>query len=234
MKYASQMAIAAVAGVLATGASAGEFGKTGPGVAEPVIAPAAQPAAPMAPFSWTGAYAGAGVGYGRMSFKASDEVFNNIFDGEDAFDSRSNALGALFAGYRMDMGNFVLGGEAIVSPATFGTARLPSPSNGDNGDNGNAEEIDYGVSLMVTAGMPVGPEGRTLGYVGIGPSLLRTKGDNGSENSWGGTAALGVDHMLTDNLMLRGSVNYTVINNVGVNDLNTRTLGAGVGVAFKF
>lgn len=216
MKYASHMAIAAVAGVLATGASAGDFGKTGPGVAEPVIAPAVQPAAPMAPFSWTGAYAGAGAGYGNMSFSGDDDNGTDLSD-------RSGWFGGLFAGYRQDMGNFVLGGEVFVSPTTVETQTVPG-----------GDEIDYGVSLMVTAGMPIGPEGRTLGYVGIGPSLLRTKGDNGSDNSWGGTAAIGVDHMLTNNLMLRGSVNYTAINNVGSLDVNTRTLGAGVGVAFKF
>ena len=208
MTYVNGISIAAIAGLLATGAVAGEFGKAGPGTTEPMISTPVQQAAP-ARFTWTGGYAGVGVGYGRMDVSG--------------FDSQSSGVAGLFGGYRMDMGGFVVGGEANLMPATLGTATLPG-----------GDELKWGGSLMGTAGMPFGAEGRTLGYVGAGPAFVRTSGAGGSENSVGGTVALGVDHMITDQIMVRGGVNYTVINNVGNTNLNTRTLGAGVGLGFKF
>lgn len=170
----------------------------------------APPAPTPAPrFNWTGAYAGAGIGYGRMDF--------------DGFNSRNSPVGALFGGYRMDMGSYVLGGELTVSPGAFGSATLPG-----------GDELKSGASLMVSAGMPISADRRTLGYVAAGPTLVRTSGAGGSDTSVGAGLQLGLDHMLTDQIMLRGSVTYTAINNVGNADLDTRTLGAGLGVAFKF
>ena len=227
MKMYPMVASAALAGFMATGAAAGTFSKAGPGMQEPVVSTPMAPPAP-ARFNWTGGYAGAGLGYGRMSFSGDngndgDDV--TAMDNDNGFGDRSSAAGGLFAGYRQDLGNFVVGGEAIISPATFGTLTLP----GESGD-----EIKGGAALLFTAGVPITADARTLAYAGVGPAMLRTSGDNGSENSFGGTGAIGIDHMLTDSIMLRGSVNYTVINNVGNDDVNTRTLGAGVGVGFKF
>jgi len=201
--------ITATAALVATGATAGDFTKSGPAMTEPTIAAPAMPAAPTPRFDWTGGYVGAGVGYGRMSFSG--------------FDNASSAVGGVFAGYRMDMGNAVVGGELLVSPGAFGSANLPG-----------GDRIRAGASLMLTAGMPVTADARTLGYIGAGPSMIRTSGVGGSETSTGAGVQLGIDHMLTDQIMLRGAVNYTAINNVGNNDLRTRTLGAGVGVGFKF
>ena len=210
MTYVNGISIAAIAGLLATGAVAGEFGKAGPGMSEPMIAAPAEPM--VAPrFSWTGGYAGVGLGYGRTNFSG--------------FNSGSSGVAGLFAGYRQDLGGVVLGGEAIIVPTFLGNADLPGPSGG---------ELKWGGSLMGTAGMPLGAEGRTLGYIGAGPSFVRSSGAAGSENSVGGTVALGLDHMVTDQIMIRGGVNYTVINNVGADNINTRTMGAGVGLGFKF
>jgi outer membrane immunogenic protein len=209
MKHAGRFTIAACAACLATGAVAQDTGKSGPVLSEPTLT-APPPAMVSAPrITWTGAYIGAGIGYGDMRFSGGG--------------SASSAAAGLFAGYRQDMGNFVLGGEAIVVPTSFGRVDLPG-----------GDSLSAGASVLGTAGMAFGPEGRTLGYVGLGPTLLRSSGPSGSETSVGGTATLGLDHMLTDSLMLRGGVNYTVVNNVGVNNVNTRTLGAGVGLAFRF
>lgn len=198
----------AAAALIATGASAGEYSKSGPAMAEPTIETPAMPA-PTPRFDWTGGYVGAGLGYGRMSISGAN--------------NGSAAVGALFAGYRYDMGIAVLGGELQVSPGAFGSATLPG-----------GDRLRSGASLMLSAGIPVTADARTLGYVAAGPSLVRTSGAGGSETSTGAGVQVGMDHMLTDQIMLRGSVNYTAINNVGNNNLNTRTLGAGIGVGFKF
>lgn len=202
------LAYAATAAMVATGASAGDYSKAGPVGQEPVVQ---QPAAPVvAPrFDWTGGYAGAALGYGRLKTSAGERG--------------SSAVGGLFAGYRWDMGDAVLGAEAQVSPFAFGSPTLAS-----------GDRLRAGASLLLSAGMPVTADARTLAYVGAGPALLRTSGPAGSETSTGVTGQLGLDHMVTDSIMVRGSVNYTAINGVGSANDRTRTLGAGVGLAFRF
>lgn len=200
--------ITAAAALVATGAAAGDYSKSGPTMTEPPIAaPAMAAASPR--FDWTGGYVGAGLGYGRMSISG----FNN----------GSSAVGGLFAGYRWDMGTAVVGGELVVSPGTFGSATLPG-----------GDRLRAGASLMLSAGMPITADARTLGYVAAGPSIVRTSGAGGSKTSTGAGVQAGVDHMITDQIMLRGSLNYTAINSVSNANLKTRTLGAAVGVGFKF
>ena len=198
----------AAAALIVTGASAGDYSKSGPAVTEPMIEAPAMPAATPR-FDWTGGYAGAGLGYGRMSISGAN--------------NGSAMVGGLFAGYRYDMGTAVLGGELQVSPGTLGSATLPG-----------GDKLKSGASLMLSAGIPVTADARTLAYVAAGPSLVRTSGAGGSETSTGAGLQVGMDHMLTDQIMLRGSVNYTAINNVGNANLRTRTVGAGIGVGFKF
>lgn len=198
---------ASVAGLFATTAMAQDYSK----MAEPVVEPRVAVAAPaMAPaFDWNGGYAGVGLGYGSMSF-------------DGPADSRSAATGALFGGYRYDAGSYVLGSELVLIPG-FGDSTLPG-----------GDEIKSGASVLFSAGMPVSQDRRTLAYVAAGPSMIRTSGAAGSETSVGGTLGLGVDHMITESMMLRGGVSYTAINNVGSTDLKTRTMNATVGVGFKF
>lgn len=202
------IAFAATAAMIATGASAGSYSKAAPVSAEPVVQ---QPAAPVAAprFDWTGAYAGAALGYGRLRTSAGE--------------SGSSAVAGLFAGYRWDMGDAVIGAEAQLAPVAFGSPTLAS-----------GDRLRAGGALLLSAGAPVTADSRTLAYAAAGPAMLRTSGPAGSETSIGLSGQLGVDHMLTDTIMLRGSVNYTAINGVGSANDRTRTLGAGVGLAFRF
>ena len=202
------IAITAAAAMIATGASAGSYSKTAPATAEPVIQ---QPAAPVAAprFDWTGAYAGAALGFGRLTTSAGERG--------------TSAAGGFFGGYRWDMGDVVVGAEAQLAPMAFGSPTLAS-----------GDRLRAGAALLLSAGTPVTADGRTLAYAGAGPAMLRTSGPAGSETSTGLTGQLGVDHMLTDTIMLRGSVSYTAINGVGSANDRTRTLGAGVGLAFRF
>lgn len=162
MRMYPMVASAALAGVMATGAMAGDFSKSGPGMQEPVISTPAAPPAP-ARFNWTGGYAGAGLGYGNMTFS-----------GDNDYDDRSNAIGGLFAGYRQDLGNVVLGAEALLSPATFGSLNLPFDNGeleeGDVGFRTEGDEVKAGGALLFTAGVPISADARTLAYAGVGPS----------------------------------------------------------------
>ncbi|SDX06020.1 outer membrane protein [Roseicitreum antarcticum] len=194
------------AGVFATSAVAQDYSK----MADPVVEPTVAVAPVSAPtFDWNGAYAGVGLGYGSMSF-------------DGPADSQSSATGALFGGYRYDTGNYVFGTELVVVPG-FGDPTLPG-----------GDEIDSGASLLFSAGMPVTQDRRTLAYLTAGPSMIRTSGAGGSDSAVGATVGLGVDHMITDSMMLRGGLSYTSIDDVGSTNLETGTTNASVGIGFKF
>lgn len=199
---------ALVASVCANGAIAGGISKSGAPSEEPIIVPK-QAQMARARFDWTGPYAGAAVGFGQMDL--------------DTFGNRSSAMAGLFAGYRQDMGNFVIGGEVMIAPTAFGSATLPG-----------GDEVRAGASLLLTAGVPLTQSARTLGYVAVGPTFLRTNGVGGSETSTGASVGLGIDHMLTEQWMLRAGVTYTIVDNLGAADLDTRTVSAGLGLGFKF
>ncbi len=180
--------------------------KMEPTVIEPPVPAAAEAPAPR--FNWDGAYAGAGLSYGRMNIRGSD--------------NGDGLAGNLFAGYRFGMGGAVFGVEGQIVPS-LGSTTL---ANGD--------DVELGGSLLLSAGLPLTADQRTLGYVSAGPTALRTSGPGGSDTSIGATVGLGVDYAVTDQIILRSGVSYSAINNVGNDDLRTRTTAASVGVGFRF
>jgi len=199
------------ASLLAAPAFAQSTSKTGEAMSEPSIAQPAQPMTPPAPrFSWTGGYAGAQLGYGQLSL-------NNA-------PNRNGGTASLFGGYRMDMGQAVLGVEGVVTPVYPGSSTLP----GDDSIRGSA-------SLLLSAGVPLGADQRTLAYVNAGPTVLRTGGGGeSSDTSTGGTVGVGVDYMLNDNMLVRGGVAHTRVNSVGIENTRVRNTSANVGIGFKF
>lgn len=199
---------AIVVAMAANSAVAGGYSKSGPVTAEPMV-PVLQATPVATRFNWTGAYAGAAIGYGQMKLSG--------------FNSRDQGAGGLFGGYRYDMGNAVLGAELIVAPTAFGKASLP-----------NGDEIEAGASLLLTAGVPITQDARTLAYIGAGPTVLHTSGLGGSKTSTGASVVLGLDHMITDTVMVRGAITYAAINNLSNANYKSRTLAVGVGIGFKF
>lgn len=199
------------ASLLAVPAFAQSMSKTVDAMAEPPVAQPAPPMTPPAPrFSWTGGYAGAQLGYGQLNL-------NNA-------PNRSGGTASLFGGYRMDMGEAVLGVEGVVTPVYPGSSTLP----GDDSIRGSA-------SLLLSAGVPLGADQRTLAYVNAGPTFLRSGGGGvSSETSTGGTVGVGVDYMLNDSTMLRGGLSHTRVNSVGVENSRVRNTSANVGIGFKF
>ncbi|MDD7972440.1 outer membrane protein [Roseinatronobacter alkalisoli] len=202
---------AVTASLLAAPAFAQSTSKSGAPMAEPQIAQPAQPMAPAAPrFSWTGGYVGGQLGFGQTSVTGDS--------------NRLGGTAGVFAGYRMDMGQAVLGVEGVVTPVLPGSSDLPG-----------GDSIRGTASLLLSAGMPFGPDQRTLAYVNAGPTIMRTGGSGvSSETSTGATLGVGVDYMLNDNTMLRTGLSHTQVKSVGAANARVRTTSANVGVGFKF
>ncbi|MCA2011368.1 outer membrane protein [Pararhodobacter sp. CCB-MM2] len=93
------LATAAAATVLGTAAFA-----SGPVAPAPYVAPVT--VAPVATYDWTGAYAGAGVTYGRMGMDTN----GGALDYPDA----TGWGGSVIAGYNWQQGNMVYGGEVAL------------------------------------------------------------------------------------------------------------------------
>ena len=178
------------------------------GMAQPVVEPMI--VAPVAPVyaapngDWTGAYAGASLGFGN--FTASGNP-----DGQEG-------IAGLNLGYRKDFGKFVLGGELSYSKNDLGRSATDDQINSTKA-----------AKLMLGADM-----GRTLVYVSGGASQaeIQMGGTTASDNGYFG--GLGVDYALTDNWTVGGEViasRYDDFNNSGVNIKDT-TLNFKVGYRF--
>ena len=160
-------------------------------------------------FDWTGAYIGAQIGYGTLNY--SD------------FSSQGGGGAGLFAGYRFDMGNNVIGVEGEISPANFERYNIPT-----------GDRLRLGAALHVSYGMKLTADARSLLSFKAGPSMVRTLTGGSSDTAFGLSAGIDLDHMLTDNVVLRGSVRGGFSNNLGSQDIRARSLGAGVGLGYRF
>ncbi len=196
------IAIAAlIAGSLPMAAMAG-------GPVQPIVEPmVAMPAAPvmMTGSNWTGAYAGATLGFGR--FRAN----------QGAKDGNQGIAG-VHAGYRHDFGTMVLGGELGYSKNDIGL------KGGDN-------QINSTVSAQMMLGADLG---RSLAYVAGGVSRANGEidGNKGTENGY--FAGIGMDYALTDKWTLGGEViasKYNDFKGSGI-DLNNTSLLMKLGYRF--
>lgn len=173
-------------------------------VAEPVII---QPVAPIlvAPGAdWTGAYAGASLGFGTFSSTGAP-------DGDEG-------IAGLNLGYRKDFGKVVLGGELSYSKNDIGAKA------GENQIN-----TSTAAKLMLGADM-----GRTLVYVSGGASQAEVQLAGGTATDTGYFGGLGVDYALTDAWTVGGEViasRYDDFDNSGI-DINDTTLNFKVGYRF--
>lgn len=173
-------------------------------VVEPVII---QPVAPVyvAPNGdWTGAYAGASLGFG--TFTATGEPDGN------------EGIAGLNLGYRKDFGKIVLGGELSYSKNDIGAKA------GENQINTSSA-----AKLMLGADM-----GRTLVYVSGGASQAEVQLSGGTATDMGYFGGLGVDYALTDAWTVGGEViasRYNDFDNSGI-DIKDTTLNFKVGYRF--
>ena len=194
-----------LAGITATSAFAGGGKYHETAVPPPLSAPA-----PMVTgFDWTGGYLGAQIGYGNVSY--SD------------FSSQSGGAGGIFGGYRLDMGTSVVGIEGELNPVTFKTYNIPT-----------GDQLKTGAALHVSYGMKLTQDERTLLSIKAGPSMVRTSIGGSSDTAFGLSGGIDIDHMLTDNIMLRGGLRAAATNSLGSQDLNARSIGASAGLGLKF
>lgn len=199
-----------VIGVLLTSITASTAFAGGGKYQETVVpTPVPAPAPMVTGFDWTGGYVGAHIGYGNMNYSG--------------FSSQSGGAGGIFGGYRFDLGTGVVGVEGEINPATFGSYNIPT-----------GDRLKMGAALHVSYGLKLTQDERTLLSFKAGPSMARTSIGGSSDNAFGLSVGVDLDHMLTDNIMVRGGLRAGYTNSLGSQDLNTRSLGAGLGLAYKF
>lgn len=195
-----------IAIALATGfaapAFAGSFQE--PVVEAPVLAPA-----PVAPaVNWTGAYAGATLGFGRASWDTVGGGSDNMTGGGVA----------LHGGYNMDLGNWVAGGELSIAPGFDQTI-------------GN-REISWAGSARLRAGPKFGEDGRLWGFGTLGATHVRHDaiggGDETSSNGW--VAGIGVSHLMQNNVILTGEL----LHSRSRGDAGVNGTGVALGASFRF
>ena len=195
------MYLALVASTLPMAAMAG-------GMAQPMVEPMVQ-AAPVimaAPgVDWTGAYAGAELGFGHVTAKGGNS------------DAKGGNLGVNL-GYRKDFGTLVVGGEVNYTKNDFGV------KSGTDQVNSTA-----GAQLMLGADL-----GQTLVYVsgGVARASASLGGLTGYDTGY--SAGIGADYIVNNKFTVGAELKSSMYNDFrssGV-DLKDTTVGVKVGMRF--
>ena len=158
-------------------------------------APAMAVVAPVAASTdWSGAYAG-----GLFAFASGDNIYNYLNFEPEYYSIEGDAYG-VFAGYRHDMGNFVLGGEAAILFAGGITETGEDP-----------EEYGYNniFDLKATAGFDLG---NVLVYGTAGYSVASFSYD-GSPSLPGWLVGAGVDVKISERFFIGAEYIYRDVNN---------------------
>lgn len=192
MKTTFLLAAAAIAAAGATHAG---------GVTAPALDPQPQPQ--MRPVvvsqrDWTGAYAGASLGYGDADLQIVEPLDLDA----------SGAIGGVFAGYQHDFGSFVLGAELDANLANFEV---------------DVDEVDlYGVDismdrlhrLKVRAGydagraLVYGVAGAAYGNLHVEVDDLDSLSGEDDGNDWGYVIGAGAEVLVSERVSLGGEVLY--------------------------
>ncbi|WP_339107079.1 outer membrane beta-barrel protein [Thioclava sp. GXIMD4216] len=180
-----------VSTALIAGASAAMAG----GYSQPVVAPAPIAPAPVVTpaANWTGFYAGANLGYNNME--------------GDYGDDRGGSLGVQ-AGYKYDLGKYVVGGEVDYS----------------------AIDSDYYDGMGHIKALAGVKNGQWLYYGSLGGAYI-----DGKDNSdWAPSVSAGVDYMYNDNWVLGGEVSYADTNDFDSTDRDFNNTTVALKASYKF
>lgn len=175
------------------------------------------PVAIEVPFTWTGAYVGAQIGYvnANINVDVPGLPFNFIADAD-------GIIGGVHAGYNFEIAGFVAGVYADIdaSDATISLGAI-DPGIGN---------VNYIARGMVKVGYAYD---RALAYVQGGVAHIDADFDNtftlngqsDSDSETGYVVGAGVDFAVTDNIIVGGDYLYHNFDGLGETD---NILGAGV------
>ncbi len=225
-------ALAASAVVLATSAGAADLGSPYRGGS---MKDGPAPVAYARPFSWTGLYVGAQVGYGWGNTTAESGPlagFNQTYD----YNS-TGALGGGHIGYNWQNQNLVFGIETDIEASGIG--------GGGRGSLGFQHDTDINWVGSTRGRLGIAYD-RTLFYATAGWAYGDVKIDKGfgsySDIRSGWTAGAGVEHAYSDRMTLRLEYRYTdlgttnassaALNSIDKSDVDFHAIRAGV--SFKF
>lgn len=198
------------------------------------------PSAPMfsstTASSWGGFYAGVSGGYGWGTTSNSPE-----FAGGDVDNNSSGWTVGGQAGYNMDLGGFVIGGEADLQWANIGYSD-DAPGGGDFD-----ADIDVFGTLRARVGVPVG-QVMPYGTFGVAYGRGSATVDDGvtttqTANHFGWTAGVGIEAQATANLSIKAEYLYLDLGeqaydglpaSVGDRDIGQRFSVIRVGANYKF
>ncbi|MER5172601.1 outer membrane beta-barrel protein [Thioclava sp. GXIMD2076] len=166
------------------------------GYSQPVVeaAPVAAPAPVVVPAAnWTGFYAGAQVGYNNMEGDFSDD--------------RGGSLGVQ-AGYKYDLGKYVVGGEVDYSAL-------------------DANTYDNMGHIKALAGVK---NGQWLYYGTLGGAYY----DADDNSDWAPSISAGVDYMYNDNWVVGGEVSYADTDDFDGTDQDFNNTTVALKASYKF
>lgn len=176
---------------------------------------------------WSGFYAGISGGY-AWGTATTDPTLPG---GTSNTNSSGWTLGGQ-AGYNMDMGGFVLGGEADLQWANIGYSQTLA------GGNTFQAKTDFFGTLRGRAGVPIG---QVMPYATLGVAYGRGSAqvDNGvsttisAANHIGWTAGVGLEAQATSNLSFKAEYLYVDLGAQAYNGLPAPAAGIDVGHRFS-
>ena len=179
-------------------------GSPAPAPAEPVVAEPTMTPAPMGR-DWTGFYLGGRAGYADIGRDLGGDGF----------------LGGLQAGYLQDFGNGFAAGPEI------------SYDRGNVGLTAGGVDLPVGVREVLRVG---GRAGVTTGdfFIYGAAGAARARVGNGIGSETGPFGGIGVDYMLTDNIILGGDILYHRFSNFGTTPFGVSATTAQARVSFRF
>ena len=162
--------------------------------------------APLTPGGdWTGTYVGGQVGWGWTSGDATIEV------GGDTFDTDVEGSGGMYGltlGYRHDLGQFVVGGEA-----QFDWSQTDYDEVNVGGQD--VDEVGELKDMWRFKGIAGYDAGRTLVFGSLGWARASIKTPNDTFDGQGWVIGAGADYLLTDRFTLGGELMYQSFSDVG-------------------
>lgn len=214
MKFSGIALLALIAS--AGAAQAADLSWNGGGATSPLYSP-------VSATQWSGFYAGIAGGHG-WGTTTNDPAAGPAID----HNSNGWTLGGQ-VGYNMDMGGFVLGGEADLQWANIGYSE-------PLGAGTLSARTDLFGTLRARAGIPIG-QVMPYGTVGVAYGRGSVTEDTGitstqTANHFGWTAGLGLEAQATANLSLKAEYLYVDLGSQAYNMLpgGNRDVGQRFGV----